>query len=218
MTRHINQLGLDIIKRFETLRLTAYADPIGIPTIGYGHTRGVKLGDTITEEHANMFLADDLQDAESHIEQMINIDININQFSAMVCLVFNIGWSDFAKSTIRRLVNDGDFDGAAGEFCKWNHAGGQQLPGLTRRRQAEEELFRRPALKPLSQSRTIAGTSIAGTATVASVAGQLNDATSTLSGLAPYYKWAGIALGVLAILGVAYAAWARYDDHRQGVR
>lgn len=144
MSRHINAAGLDLIKSFEGLRLTAYPDPQSgdAPwTIGYGHTGRVLEGDVITAEQADAFLAADLAVFEEGVASSVSVPLTDNQFAALVSFSFNLGLGRLRGSTLLRLFNDGDDEGAAGEFPKWT-AGG--LPGLVRRRAAEQALFRRP--------------------------------------------------------------------------
>lgn len=133
--------GLDLIKSFEGLRLSAYRDSVGIWTIGYGHTKGVKPGDTITVEQANDFLREDLRDAERAVNDLTFLNLTQNQFDALVSFTFNLGRGNLQASTLLRRVNEGDFEGAAEEFLRWTKAGGKVLPGLVRRREAERALF-----------------------------------------------------------------------------
>lgn len=133
--------GIEIIKKYEGLRLKAYKCPAGILTIGYGHTKNVKQGDTITETQAEILLIYDLIDIENCIKKNVKIPLNQNQFDALVSLCFNIGCGNFLKSTLLKKLNEGKIAEAVKEFLKWNKAGGKELAGLTKRRQAEMELF-----------------------------------------------------------------------------
>lgn len=144
----INQAGIDLVKEFEGLhrkigsgKVAAYLDPVNIPTIGYGHTRGVYLGQLITEQGAEDFLRQDLDQAESGVSSLVDVSLNENQFSALVSFAFNVGAGALAHSTLLKLLNSGDYKGAANQFPRWDKAGGQALPGLTRRRVAERKLF-----------------------------------------------------------------------------
>lgn len=138
----INQAGLDLIKRFESCKLEAYLCPAGKWTIGYGHTGDVKPGDKITQHQADVILEYDLDKFQLGVG-LVAADANENQFSAMVCLAFNIGLRAFQGSRLLMKFQDGDYDGAAREFGKWTRAGGKVLAGLVKRRQAERELFTR---------------------------------------------------------------------------
>jgi len=139
----INQHGLNLIKSFEGLYLDAYIDPVGIPTIGYGHIKDVEMGMTITEAKAEEFLRQDLADAEAAVSSdIVQVSLDSNQFSALVSFTFNAGSQAFADSTLLRLLNQGDFHRAADQFPVWNKGeGNQELAGLTPRRKAERALF-----------------------------------------------------------------------------
>jgi len=133
--------GINLIKRFEGLRLEAYRDSVGIPTIGYGHTHGVKMGDVITGAQADAFLREDLQVAELTINTNVKVKLTQGQFDALASFVFNLGSGNFVKSTLLKKLNTGDYAGAADEFGKWVNAGGKKSPGLVKRRAAEREVF-----------------------------------------------------------------------------
>ena len=134
--------GRKLIESFEGLRTVAYLPtPHDVPTIGYGHTEGVQMGDTCTAEQADEYLADDLLAAEAGVSSSVLVDINQNQFDALVSFVFNVGGGNFHSSTLRRLLNNGDYQGAADQFLVWNKQAGQVLPGLTNRRTAERAFF-----------------------------------------------------------------------------
>lgn len=136
--------GREFIKGFEQLRLKAYPDPGtgGKPwTIGWGHTKGVKQGDRITQDQAEQFFSDDLAVYELTVNSAIKRPMTQNQFDAMVSLAFNIGGSAFAGSTLVKKFNTGDAKGAADEFPKWKNSGGKVMPGLVKRRTAEREVF-----------------------------------------------------------------------------
>jgi lysozyme len=137
----ISDAGLNLIKRFEGLRLTAYDDGVGIATVGYGHTKGVRLGDKITEEQATDFLRVDVAEAADAVARLVTVALTQNQRDALISLVFNIGTGAFEGSTLLRKLNAGDHAGAAEEFTRWNKGGGRVLAGLVRRRAAERELF-----------------------------------------------------------------------------
>jgi lysozyme len=141
--RSINQAGLDIIKQFEGLRLTAYLDQNSLSTIGYGHriTSHDEIGETITEAQADSFLLNDLETAEDAVTNLVQSELNDNQFSALVSFVYNIGQGTFEGSTMCKLLNMGNYGAASNEFPKWCHAAGQISHGLLARREAEQALF-----------------------------------------------------------------------------
>jgi GH24 family phage-related lysozyme (muramidase) len=142
----INAAGLELIKHFEGLRTTAYLDPVGIWTIGYGHTSmagppPVYEGLTITAAEAETILQQDLDLFERGVAEALTIATRDDPFSAMVSFSFNVGLKAYRDSTLLRKHNAGDFAGAADEFLRWVYADGQILPGLVRRRQAERALY-----------------------------------------------------------------------------
>ena len=137
----ISKEGLELIKEFEGCRLKAYKCPADVWTIGYGHTDGVKEGDVITQEKADALLASDLDLFSSGVKRLVSADIDNNQLGALVSFAFNLGLGNLRHSTLLRMVNAGDFLGAADQFLRWNKAGGKVLAGLTRRREAERQLF-----------------------------------------------------------------------------
>jgi lysozyme len=143
----ISQQGLDLIKKFEGLRLKAYRCPAGVWTIGYGSTVGVVGGQEITEEEAEALLKDDVFQTELYVDSIIKMPLSQEQFDALVSFIFNIGIGAFRYSTMLKKLNKGDDLGAANEFLKWNKAtvNGVKKPlaGLTKRRIMEKELFLR---------------------------------------------------------------------------
>lgn len=144
MSRTINQAGIDLIKHFEGLRLTAYPDPgtKGEPyTIGYGHTGKVKPTDKITEDQAEQLLKQDLARFVDGVNNLVTYKISDNAFAALVVFAYNVGLSNFKSSTLLLRVNLGKASDAASEFGKWNKAAGNILPGLVKRRKAEADLF-----------------------------------------------------------------------------
>lgn len=146
----LNKAAIDLIKSFEGLETKAYQDSVGVWTIGYGHTSMagppiVKAGMTITAQQAEDLLRSDLKKYELMVRRNVKVDINDNQYGALVSLVYNIGEGNLKSSTLLRLINNKDFLGASNEFSKWNKAGGKVLNGLSRRRAAERKLFLQPA-------------------------------------------------------------------------
>ncbi len=137
---------VDLVKRFEGFREDAYLCPAGIPTIGYGSTRGVRLGMTITEEEAARRLREDLDAAAKAVFRLVIVPLTRWQIDALTSFAFNVGGDKFASSTLLRKLNVGDRAGAAAEFERWVHAGGKVLPGLVARRRAEADLFRGSAV------------------------------------------------------------------------
>jgi len=133
---------LALTEQFEGCQLTAYQDVAGVWTIGYGHTGpDVSPGLTITQTQAAQLLQQDVASAAACVNQAVTVDLNQDEFDALVDFVFNVGRGAFQGSTMLRDLNAGDFAGAAGEFDKWDHAGGKVVAGLLRRREAEQALF-----------------------------------------------------------------------------
>ncbi|WP_434634000.1 lysozyme [Chromobacterium sp. CV08] len=141
-----SQNGINLIQQFEGLRLAAYQDVVGVWTIGYGHTGAdVHAGLTIDRQQADQLLRDDLARFEQGVSGLVAVAVNQNQFDALVSFSYNLGLGNLRNSTLLRLLNAGDYRGAAGQFPLWDKAGGQALPGLLKRRQAEQALFLAPA-------------------------------------------------------------------------
>ncbi|NJM99332.1 MAG: lysozyme [Phormidesmis sp. RL_2_1] len=140
--KRTNANGLLLIKSFEGLRLQAYRDAVGIWTIGYGTTRGVRAGQRISEAEAEKFLQEDLLRFEKAIHEAVTVPVNDNQFSALVSFTYNVGSGAFRSSTLLQMLNKRQDVRAVGDqFPRWNRAGGRVLDGLTRRRKAERALF-----------------------------------------------------------------------------
>jgi lysozyme len=134
--------GKALIKSFEGCKLQAYQDSVGVWTIGYGHTGpDVTPGKVISQGEADLFLDWDLQWVNKCIRESVKVPLNQNQWDALGSFIFNLGGTKFRKSTLLLKLNLKDYGGAADEFLKWDKAGGNVLPGLTRRRKAERELF-----------------------------------------------------------------------------
>jgi lysozyme len=140
--RRINDAGLAKLKGFEGLRLDAYLDGGGVPTIGYGHTHGVKMGTTITPAEAERFLMEDLGYTEAGVDALTrDVPTTDNQFAAMVCLAFNIGLERFRNSTVLKRHKLGNKIGAANAFLLWKYDNGKPVEGLMRRREQERKLY-----------------------------------------------------------------------------
>lgn len=137
MSQTTNQAGLELIESFEGLRLNSYQDSVGVWTIGYGHTQGVKPGQTITQQQAQAFLQQDLGVAEAGVNKL-GLTLTDNQFAALVSFTFNLG-----AGNLNKLMSQG-LAAAPDRILLFDHAGGKVLPGLTRRRQAERALFLTP--------------------------------------------------------------------------
>ncbi|MGV3621975.1 MAG: glycoside hydrolase family protein [Archangium sp.] len=138
----LGQAGLNLIKEFEGLRLTAYRDPVGVLTIGYGHTGSdVKPGMTISQQRAEQLLKNDTGWAQKAVRDTVKVPLTQGQFDALTSFTFNLGAGALRSSTLVKKLNAGDYAGAQNEFGRWVHAGGQVLAGLVRRRAAEAKMF-----------------------------------------------------------------------------
>ena len=137
--------ALRLTEASEGCLLTAYRDPVGVLTIGWGHTgHDVYEGMVITRAQAEELLRQDMIIAEMCVNHDVKVPLTQNQFDALVDLTFNIGGPNFANSTLLRKLNARDYVGAAAEFSRWNQSKGVVLEGLVERRAAEAELFLRP--------------------------------------------------------------------------
>lgn len=147
MPLEISPAGVEFIKQFEGFSANSYLCPAGVWTIGYGTTvidgKKVRPGMSCTKEQALMWLTDDVNMYLNEVEGKINPHLNLTQgqVDAIASFVYNVGSGNFNKSTLLRLMNSGDFSGAADQFLRWNKSGGKVLAGLTRRREAERAMF-----------------------------------------------------------------------------
>lgn len=141
----ISPNGISLLKAHEGLRLFAYLDPVGVWTIGYGHTKDVSPGQHISPSVAEEFLRQDLSWAEDCVNNSVKVSLSQNQFDALVSFVFNVGVGAFQDSTLLRQLNAGNYSEAAEEFLRWDKGtiNGEKvvLPGLVTRRKAEQKLF-----------------------------------------------------------------------------
>jgi lysozyme len=137
----ISEEGKALIKKFEGCELESYHCSADVITIGYGHTKGVSEGDTCTQEEADQMLADDLEEFEGYVEDLIDVPLEQNQFDALVAWTYNLGPTNLKTSTLRKVLNKGAYDDVAEQIKRWNKANGKVLKGLVRRRNAEAELF-----------------------------------------------------------------------------
>ena len=140
--------GLELIKSFEGFYSKPYLDPIGIPTIGYGATyypnkKKVTMKDKpLTEKEASDLLKEMMVTYENDVKRLVKRELNQNQFDALVSFTYNLGSANLCKSTLLKKINANPCDKTIkDEFLKWNKAGGKVLNGLTRRRNAEAELY-----------------------------------------------------------------------------
>ncbi len=143
----INDAGKRLILYFESFRGTAYLDSGGVPTIGFGSTYGLD-GQHITLSHpkisrsqAEYLFLRDVEATEATVRLLTHVPATDNEIAALTSLAYNIGTGNYRASTVRRMLNRGDYEGAADNFWQWRRAGGIILAGLVRRRAAEKALF-----------------------------------------------------------------------------
>lgn len=142
--RTLSPAGAAIIKDDEELRLTAYhgeKDPPGIWTICYGHTHGVYEGMVCTPGLCEWYFTQDMASAVNTVNKCVAVPLTQNQFDACVSLAENIGNGAFMRSTLVRVLNSGDYQGAALHFADWKFSDGAVDQGLVNRRAREATLF-----------------------------------------------------------------------------
>lgn len=188
----ISTKGLALIKEYEGYKAVAYKCPAGVWTIGYGTTKDVKPGMKITKAEGESLLRRDLVRFQACVTKSVHVDLTQGQYDALVSLCYNIGEGAFRKSTLLKLLNQKRYDAACRQFDRWTKGGGKVLPGLVRRRNAEQALFNDGSdledepvypsttieeTKPKSplNSQTMAGAGVATVAGGAAVAEQASD-------------------------------------------
>lgn len=231
--------GINLIKEFEGFRGTAYRDPVGIWTIGYGFVKGVKQGDTITRAQADARLRRELAEYEQGVMRATGGNVTQPQFDALVSFAYNVGVKGMAGSTVIKRHNTGDHQAAARAFGLWNKAGGKVWPGLTRRRAAESALYLTPTRaadpavepeddpdpmphavepeRPMAHSEinraAVLGGGTAAVATVAETARTLADVKTSADILG---EWL-VPLLLVAVVGLCgYIVWQRLKQRRGG--
>ena len=141
----ISQEGLSLIKKFEGCELKAYLCKASVLTIGYGHTETTHENMAIDQETADKLLNKDIKHFEKHVNNLVKVNLDQNQFDALVAWTFNLGPSNLYSSTLLKVLNAKDYKGVPDQIKRWNKAtvdGKKQvLEGLVRRREAESLLF-----------------------------------------------------------------------------
>lgn len=138
----ISNSGIHAIQQVEQLRKVAYLDAVKVPTVCYGSTRGVTLGMYQTELQCRARLKADLAVAERDVKLYVKHGLTQNQYDALVSFVFNVGGSQFKRSTLLTKINKSDCQGAGNAFGSWVYGNGKKLRGLEIRRENEAELWR----------------------------------------------------------------------------
>ena len=222
----INKAGLDLIKEFEGLRLKAYLDPIGIPTIGYGTTTradvGIKveMGMEISEAEAEMYLKRALDKFAARIAPKMTRTPTPNQFAAMLSLAYNIGPGAFSRSTCLKRFNASDIKGAAEALTWFNKAGGKVWNGLVRRRAAEKALFLADSLvaadphptTPITEGRD---SPLSSTTLQAAAAAVVSGGTGVATAVSKLEGTAQITIIVAAVIALAALAWVARERLRK---
>ncbi|MCP4597780.1 lysozyme [Neptuniibacter sp.] len=133
-------IALTAVAGFEGVRTTAYEDPVGIPTICFGYTHDVKMGDTATMEECETLLTDEVVGFGLQVNNSVVVPLSKQEQAAYTSFAYNVGMANFNKSTLLRKLNDGDRAGACNELPRWVYAKGVKLPGLVNRRESERSL------------------------------------------------------------------------------
>jgi len=140
--RYNTMTAIELIKKWEGWRSVAYKCPAGVWTIGYGRTHGVKEGDETTREIEEKWLKDKIEELRVKIAESVKpIILTPNQMDALISFVYNVGFTAFQRSTLRKRILMHDFEGAQQEFHRWKYAKGKVLRGLVRRRASEAAVF-----------------------------------------------------------------------------
>lgn len=132
--RTTNDAGIAVIKLGEACKLKAYLDGGGVPTIGWGHTKGVKLGQVITQAQADALLREDLKEAEAAVSKYVTVPLTDNQYGALVDFTFNLGAGALQKSTLVKLLNAGHYDQVPAQIMRFVYDNHKLVQGLVNRR------------------------------------------------------------------------------------
>ena len=139
---NISNQGIEFIKKHEGLRLTAYRCTSNVLTIGYGHTGGVKAGQTITAAKAEEFLRSDLLAAETAVNTLVKVELSQHQYDALVSFTFNVGAGSLKRSMLLFVINEKSSNNTIEcQFMRWVHSGGKVSKGLKSRRTEEVDLY-----------------------------------------------------------------------------
>jgi lysozyme len=156
MIMQMSQNGRKLLEQWEGVRLNAYKDSAGLLTIGVGHLltkselssgkididgESVKYGDGLTSGQADALLAQDLNPAETTVKNNVKVELNQNQFDALVSFTFNVGGGAFKGSTLLKKLNNGLYGEVPSQLMRWDKAGGKVVPGLKKRRENEVNLW-----------------------------------------------------------------------------
>ena len=137
----LSNKGTDLIRNFEGFRSHAYQDATGVWTIGYGHTKNVQPTDVISAAQGYSMLRNELIEYENYVNTLVKVPLYQHQFDALVSWTYNLGPTNLKNSTLLEVLNKGRYDLVPDEIRRWNRAGGKELEGLTKRREAEALMF-----------------------------------------------------------------------------
>jgi lysozyme len=132
---------IELVKHFEGFEEQAYLCPANVWTIGYGRTRNVKEGDLVSEPQAERDLKEELDEFSEQVLRVVDVELTQNEFDALTSWTYNLGVGNLQSSTLLKKLNTGDKNSVPSEMLRWNKAAGKVLEGLTRRRQAEADLW-----------------------------------------------------------------------------
>lgn len=136
----VSAIAVPFIGGWEGLRTQAYLDPVGIPTVCYGHTRGVEIGDAYTKEQCDELLRTELLEYLEFVDAYVRYPMPDTRRAALTSFAYNVGIANFERSTLLRLMNEGKTREACNQLSRWVFAKGIKLRGLVRRREAERKL------------------------------------------------------------------------------
>nr|DAQ81604.1 MAG TPA: endolysin R21 like protein [Caudoviricetes sp.] len=136
----VGLIAVPFVSDFEGLRTAAYLDPVGIPTICYGSTHGVRIGDQKTKAECDRLLETELLQYLVAVDTYVNVPMPDTRRAALTSFAYNVGIENFRRSTLVRLMNAGQTRAACDQLTRWVFAKGQFLRGLLRRREAERAL------------------------------------------------------------------------------
>lgn len=228
---HLSAASLSRLKKIEGFRAYAYIPvPGDKPTIGYGFTSRVKLGDKMSVAQADSRLLEELEIYEKGVYEACTLTPNQNQFDAMTLLAFNIGVPRFAKSTVLKAHNRGDQQAAARAFSLWNKAGGVVYLGLTRRRALEAALYLTGVDKVKCEMPQTVDAESPMLASPINKAGALAAGTAGLAGVSEFVRLLGnlkndiaqmrdfvlpLALAAVVVACI-YCVWNRFQQRKGG--
>ncbi|CAA0096323.1 Uncharacterised protein [Starkeya nomas] len=210
MARTVTPEIVEHVKRWEGCKLTAYPDPGSVNgepwTIGYGHTSDsflkVYKGLRITQSQADAALRHDLGETAAAVDRLVKVHLTDSQFGALVSFTYNVGENAFARSTLLRKLNAGDYDAVPGELARWNKNDGKVMKGLSNRRAAEAGLWAKGSFvssKTVPASPGSAVKDFVTTENITATGGLLGGAAALASGSGPVQ----IALAVLLVIAAA---------------